>query len=177
MKAKILGLLAVGMLAGPMAANALTLSVDGKTWEFSTITGTFQDNESLLKSQTWWTGGSEFDPSLLDSSRADLFAAAVEFGLGNQTAIDLPSTFGPFFAYGFVRTNTTEFPKSCAWTGVIVQPVNCGFTSALANDASGLPDEHIWVVAKEVAVPEPGTLALLGLGLAGLGLSRRRKAN
>ena len=55
--------------------------------------------------------------------------------------------------------------------------VYSAFTAPLLNGGgTGCCNIH-YRLHGSTSVPEPGTLALLGLGLAGLGLSRRRRAN
>jgi len=57
------------------------------------------------------------------------------------------------------------------WWDVVIPDVGVGRIDLLQPD-----DDWGYYVDNILFAPEPGTLALLGLGLAGLGLSRRRKA-
>jgi hypothetical protein len=87
-----------------------------------------------------------------------------------------------------LRSGLIQSPFSSCFNGTLA----CGFFDGADNEASwqfgfnNFPNAPAnwapngartgWRLGIPSAVPEPGTLALLGLGLAGLGLSRRRKA-
>ena len=165
-----IGLLAVGLLVGPIApAGAAIIS---GTWAFSgtgtygTPAGPFSGTFSFTNFDTTQTyvdsTGAGFSVSTsFDTSQAGGNAFTYD-GIGDLTLGGLDGGVNSYFGgNGDWQFYILGFPASPS--GVVF------VTDTNWTESGG-------ILVQQTGVPEPGTLALLGLGIAALGFSRRRSA-
>jgi hypothetical protein len=185
MKAGILGLVAVGLLAGPMAANAarIDFTVFGFGDTGLTTLVTPQATFNSLEGGPFYVGAAGvFDEicalNAFGSCEADFEA------IFNQPANNLSLVL-----YGWNQgdfTAISAFDSNGDLLGTVTGSADGLIDlSGFANIARVLVDDRSsgagfgygdWILDDFTPSPEPASLALLGLGLAGLGLSRRRRA-
>lgn len=156
-KLKLLSAL-LGILLLPLSANAVIVDSSIGRYDVTTILTSFNAQETLLKSQVWWE----------NVPLAEEFAALVGLSFGTPNL----GIYAPFF---WQTDRDTTGP--CAGIGEryagIFWDHRAGRSSPVCA-ASAPNGPFTFAVATRVSVPEPSTVLMMALGLAGIGFARKQ---